>query len=138
MGIEFFMGWALNIFINSFRASVKTNFNLWDNLKLHPNNITMVDNIIASTFNDIPLHIRSSLNVKRFKKHSKRFYSTFNWLMLKNTFIKKWDLSKQRVCVYIYFRRDFLWQKNRLQAWTDDSNVYTHVCTYWFSYTTIV
>ena len=28
-----------------------------------------LDNIIASTFNDIPLHIRSS-----FKAHSKRFY----------------------------------------------------------------
>ena len=32
-----------------------------------------LDNIIAFTFNDIPLHIRSS-----FKAHSKRFYSMFS------------------------------------------------------------
>ena len=32
------------------------------------------------TLNNIPLHIRSSLNVKLFKTHSKRFYSTFSWL----------------------------------------------------------
>ena len=39
-----------------------------------------IDNTFASTFNEIPLHIRSTLNVKLFKTHSKRFHSTFSRL----------------------------------------------------------
>ena len=63
-GYRIFHGLSPKYFSDSFRDSVKKDFNLRDNLKLHPNNITMLDNTIASTFNDIPLHIRSSLNVK--------------------------------------------------------------------------
>ena len=77
-GYRIFHGLSPKYFSDSFRDSVKKDFNLRDNLKLHPNNITMLDNAIASTFNNIPLHIRSSLNVKLFKTHSKRFYSTFS------------------------------------------------------------
>ena len=83
------MGLALNIFQILFCGSVKTNFNLRDNLKLLPNNITMLDNIIASIFNDIPLHIRSSLNVELFKTHCKRFYSTFGGLIIASFFLER-------------------------------------------------
>ena len=67
LGIENFIGSALNVFQILFVIMFKTDFNLRYNLKLHPNKITMLDNNIASTFNNIPLHIRSSLNVKLFK-----------------------------------------------------------------------
>ena len=35
----------------------------------------MLDNIITSAFTDILLHVCSSMNVKLFKTHSKRFHS---------------------------------------------------------------
>ena len=61
----------VTISVQTFHFGSALNINLLrDNLKLHPNNITMPDNIIASTFNNIPLHIRSSMNVKLFKTHS--------------------------------------------------------------------
>ena len=59
-GYRIFRGLSPKYFSDSFRASVNTSFSLRDNLKLHPNNITMLDNIIAYTFNDIPLLIPSS------------------------------------------------------------------------------
>ena len=73
-GYRIFHRLSPKYFSDSFRGSVKTNFNLRDNLNLRPNNITVLDNIIASTVNDIPLHTRSSFNVKLSKTHSKRFH----------------------------------------------------------------
>ena len=90
-GYRIFRGLSPKYFSDSFRASVNTSFNLRDNLKLHPNNITMLDNIIAYTFNDIPLLIPSSLNVKPLKSYCKRFYSTFI----------------EKVLLYYSFVRDF-------------------------------
>ena len=57
-------------FSDPFCGSFKKNFNLRDNLKFQPYHITVLDNIIASTFNNIPLHIRSSLNVKLFNTNT--------------------------------------------------------------------
>ena len=75
-GYKIFHGLSPKYFSDCYRGSVKTNFNLRDNLKLYPNNITMVlDNIIASTFHDKPLYIPSSLNVKLFKTHSKNDFT---------------------------------------------------------------
>ena len=113
-GYRIFHGLSPKYFSDSYCGSVKTNFNFRDNLKLRPNNITMLDNIIASTFNDIPFHIRSSLNVKLFKTHYKRFHSTFSWLSIalfflsKSFFLSNW-IWKTFLSNEIYANKEYIY-----------------------------
>ena len=84
----------------------------------------MLDNTIASTFNDIPLHIRSSLNVKLFKAHSKRFYSTFSWLS--TAFLFFFFLSKRLFCFFLANSEKHFYQMKFMPI----KNIYIYIL--WF------
>ena len=52
------------------------NFNLRDSVKLHTTNTTLLDNSIATTFNHLPIHIRSCQSMSLFKRSSKLYLSS--------------------------------------------------------------
>ena len=86
VGIEFSMGSAINIFQILVALLFKTNFNLRVNLKLHPNNITMVDRswlpLLTTTISYFVYHW-----LLNFSKHSLNSI----WLILNNIF-SQWEL----------------------------------------------
>ena len=52
------------------------NFNLRDSVKLHTTNTSLLDNSIATTFNHLPIHIRSCQSISLFKRSSKLYFSS--------------------------------------------------------------